>query len=242
MSRVNGIVRVYQQRNIVFLLLFIGIIKFFKGVHILHPACLGADLFPLVPAVGKYHLQRTAHIIKRRIMPAFRLSRLLRLHTAYDIIIPGILQAQSSAQQRGNNHLIIIVGRKSDSCPGQCRRLQKQIVGGLIPHPNGKGWLGKKYMGGGRNAHKGQVVGHIHPVLVLTSHDQILKQAVACKALGAGGVPALVQIVQLHPDAVQKLLGKLPGKPPLLQILFIIGVHILIKTAGRNGMTAGFQL
>ena len=161
MSHVNGIVRIYQQRYIVFHLLFISIVKFFKRGHIFHVPCLYADLLPLIPSVGKYQFQRTAHIVEGRVMPPFRFACLLWLHTADDIVLPGVLQGQAPAQQGGDNHLVIIIGRKPDSRAGQVRRLHQQIMGRLVPHPDRQRWLGQEHMLGGADTHKGQIVGHV---------------------------------------------------------------------------------
>ena len=242
MGSVNGIVRVHQKGDIVLHLFFIGVVKFLEGAHVLHPAGLESNLLPLVPSVGKHQFQGTAHVEKRRVMPPFRLPCLLGLHTADDIVLPGVFQGESPAQEGRNNHLVVIVGRQPDSRPCQIRRLDQQLMRGLVPHPNGQRRLGQEHMLGGGDTHKGKVVGDIAPVPVLASHYQVLEQAVPCKALRTGGVPAFVQVIELHPQAVQKLLGLLSGKPPLLQVLFIVRVHVLVKPSRGDGMPAGLQL
>ncbi len=195
MSHIDGIVRVHQQGNIVLHLLFVSVIKFLEAGHLLHSPGLDADLLPLVPSVREHQLQGTAHIVEGRVMPALRLAGLLGLHTADDIVLPGVLQGKPPAEQGGNDHLVIVISRKSYPCAGQIRRLHQQVVGGLVPHPDRKGGLGQEHMFGCRDAHKAQVVGHVHPFLILAAHDQILEQAVASEALRAGGVPAFVQVI-----------------------------------------------
>ena len=154
MCHVNGIIRIYQQGNIIIHLLLIGIIELIKSGHVLHSTGLYTDFLTLVPSVGEYQFQRAAHIIECRIMPAFRLTGFLRLHTADNIIFPGILQCQSPAHQGRNNHFVIIIGRKPDTRPGQIRRLQQQIMGRFVPHTDREGWLGQKYMLGSCDTHK----------------------------------------------------------------------------------------
>ncbi len=161
MGHIDGIVRVHQQGDVVIHLLLIGIIELLKGSHVLHGPGLYANLLALVPAIGEHQLQGTAHVVERRVMPALRLPRFLGLHAADDIVVPGVLQGKASAQQRGDNDFIIVIRRQADACPRQICRLQQQLVGRLVPHPDGKGRLGQEHMLGGRDAHKAQVVSHI---------------------------------------------------------------------------------
>ncbi len=118
MGHINGIVCIYQQGDIVFLLLLVGIIELLKGGHVLHPACLYADLLSFIPSIGEYQFQGTAHIIEGCIMPSFRLPGLLGFHTTDDIVFPGVLQGKAPAQKGRNDHLIIVIGRQADACPG----------------------------------------------------------------------------------------------------------------------------
>ncbi len=161
MGHVDGVVRVHQQGDVVIHLFLIGVIELLKGSHVLHGPGLYADLLTLVPAVGEHQLQGAAHVVESRVMPAFRLPGLLGLHAADDIVIPGVLQGKASAQQRRDNDFIIVVRRQADARPRQICRLQQQLVGRLVPHPDGKGWLGQEHMLGGRDAHKAQVIRHI---------------------------------------------------------------------------------
>ena len=45
------------------------------------------------------------------------------------------------------------------------------------------------------NAHKGQIVGHIFSIFVLTAYDQVLEQAVACETFCGGCITYLVQVI-----------------------------------------------
>ena len=242
MGCINSIVRVYQQADAVLHLFLIGVKELIEGGHILHGPCLQANLLSLIPAVGENKLQRTAHVKERRIMPAFCFSRLLRFHAANDVVGPGILQRQSPVHQGRDDHFVIIVGRKPDSGSCQPGRLHKKLMGRAVPNPDGQGRLGKEHMGGCPDAQEGKIVGHIPAVFILASHNQVLEQAVARKAFCAGRVSGLVQVIQLHPDAVNQFLSLIPGNPAFVQILFIIRIHVLVKASRRNGVSAGFHL
>ena len=128
-------------------------------------------------------------------MPAFCLSGLLRFYAADDIVLSGVLHGQSHAHERRYDHFIIIICRKSDTCTSQLRSLQHQRMRGSVPYTDGKGRLGQENMGGSADAHKGQVIGHIQAVLVLTAYDHVLKQAVACKSFCTGCITAFIQII-----------------------------------------------
>ena len=95
MGNVDGIVRIHQKGYVIVHLLLISIVKFFETGHVFHSAGLYADLLSLVPPVGEYQFQRTAHVVESRVMPAFGLAGLLGLHAANDIVFPGVLQSQS---------------------------------------------------------------------------------------------------------------------------------------------------
>ena len=45
------------------------------------------------------------------------------------------------------------------------------------------------------DAHKGEIIGHILAILVLTTCDQVLEKAVACKAFCRCSIPAFIQVV-----------------------------------------------
>ena len=92
------------------------------------------------------------------------------------------------------------------------------------------------------DTHEGQVIGHVNALLVLSTGDQVLEQAVACKSFCGCRVTALVQVVQLHPDAVHQFLSKFPCQPAAVQVLLIIRIHVLVKSSRRNGVPAGFNL
>ena len=92
------------------------------------------------------------------------------------------------------------------------------------------------------DAHEGQVIGHVNALLVLSSGDQVLEQAIACKSFCRCSVTALVQVVQFHPDAVHQFLSKFTCQLAAVQILLIIRIHVLVKSSRRNGVPAGFDL
>ena len=134
MSHINGIVCVDQQLDGIIHLHLVCMIKFLEGLHILDIAGLRPYLYSLVHTVGKYQLQRTAHIEERGVMPPFGLARLLRLHAADDVVLPGILQRQSSADQGRNDDFIVVICRKPD--PGTCqfRCLDQKFMRRTVPH------------------------------------------------------------------------------------------------------------
>ena len=125
MGHVDGIVRVHQKGYIVLHLLFVSIIKFLKGGHVFHRPGLYADFLPFVPSVGEHQFQRTAHVVESRVVPPFRLARLLGLHTADDIVLPGILQGQPPAHQGRNDYFVIVISRKPYPRAGQVSRLHQ---------------------------------------------------------------------------------------------------------------------
>ena len=155
MGGIDSIVRIYQQADTVLHLFFVCIIKFFKGAHLFHRAGGKPHLLSFIFSVGENKLQRTAHIEKCGIMPAFGLAGLLRLHTADDIVGSGILQGQSPVHQGGNDHLVIVISRKSDSGPCQFGRLHQKFVRRTVPYSDGQGRLRQEYMSGGPDTQEG---------------------------------------------------------------------------------------
>ena len=242
MSLIDGVVRVDQQGDKVILLGLVGIVKFLKGLHLLHVAGLGSDLLPAIHTIREYHLQRTAHVIERSVMPSPGLARLLRLHAADDVVGSGILQSQAAAHQRRDDNLIVVVCRQTDACPGQFRRPNQEFMGRSVPHPDGQRRLGQEHMGGSVNAHEGEIVCHIQPLRVLAAHNQVLEQAVTSKSLGALRISALVQVIELDPHTVDQFLGLLSRHPARFQIRLIIGVHILIKPSRGDRVSRGLHL
>ena len=59
-----------------------------------------------------------------------------------------------------------------------------------------------------------------------------LEKAVSREALGRRGVTALVEVVELDPDTVHKLLRFLARDLAAVKVLFIIRIHILVKASG----------
>ncbi len=115
-------------------------------------------------------------------MPALCFAGFLRLHTSDDIILAGILQSQPTVHQGRNYHFVIVICRKSNTCPGQLRRPHQKLMGRLIPDPDAKGGLRKHDMHTGLNRHEGQIICHIFPVPILAASNQILEHPVAGKA------------------------------------------------------------
>ena len=97
-------------------------------------------------------------------------------------------------------------------------------------------------MHGRFQTHVRKVVRRVHAVDVLPADNQILKHSVAGKPVCGSRVADLVDIVEFHPDTVEIFLRLLPREPALVDILFIVGIHILIEAAGRNRVSARFDL
>ena len=138
MCHINGIVCIYQKADIVVHLLLVGIVELLKCAHLFHVAGLDTDLLSPVCAVGKYQLQRTAHIEECRIVPSFCLTCLLRLYTSDDVVFPCLCKRKPSAHQRRDDHLIVIVSRKPDT--GACKLgcFHQEFMRRTVPHTDGK--------------------------------------------------------------------------------------------------------
>ena len=239
---VDGVVGVDQKLDEVIHLCAIRILEFLVGGHLLHGLGLGTDLHALVHAAREYHLKGTAHIEERRIVPAVGLCRLLRLDASDDVVVTGIRKRQSSALQSGNDHFIIIISGESDSRPSQLCRTNEKFVGGSVPNAHREGGLRKEHVLGGGHRHEGQIVGGVHAVFILSARNEVLEQAVARKALGRCRIATLVEVIELDPYAIHQLLRILATHPTRIQILFIIRIHILVKSSGRDRMSAGLDL
>ena len=134
MCHIDRVIRVHKQLNRIFHLGFVSAVKLFKAIHLPDVSGFQPYLNARVHPVCKYKLQRTAHIEKRRVMPALGFSRLLRLYTSNNVVLPRILQRQSSADQRRNNNLVVIICRQADACPRQLCRPNQKIMRRTVPH------------------------------------------------------------------------------------------------------------
>ena len=92
------------------------------------------------------------------------------------------------------------------------------------------------------HTHIGNIVGYILSARILTAYYKILEKAVAGKAFSRGGITNFIKVIKLNPDTVNKLLSKLSCDNALIQICFIIRIHILVKASWGDGVTAGFGL
>ena len=164
-------------------------------------------------------------------MPSICLTCLLRLYASDDVIFSGILKSQSSVQKCRDDHLIIIVSRKSDT--GSCKfcRLDQKFMRGTVPYTDGKRRHWQMYMHGCKDTHNRKVIGNIISVLVLTTDDQVLEKAVSCKSLCRSCITDFVEVIQFDPDTVKKFLCGFSGDDALVKICLIIRIHILVKTS-----------
>ena len=175
-------------------------------------------------------------------MPSVCLSCFLWFYAADDVVFSCIRKRKSSVLQCRNNNFIIIISRKSDTCTGKLSCLDQQFMRRAVPYTNRKRRHRKENMFGCLNAHKGQIVGHIFSIFVLTAYDQVLEKAVAGKSLCGCCITTFVQVIQFNPDTVEQFLCKFSGQHAFIQIRFIIRIHILVKTSRRNRMPTGFHL
>ena len=201
-----------------------------------------ADKLALVHTVRKYEFERAAHVKERRIVPAFRLTSLLRLDAADNVILARILQGESSAHQRRDNHLVVVIGRQPYAGARQSCRMNQEVVRAVVPYADGQGRLRQLHMQRCGDAHERKVVRNIHPFRVLPADDQVLEQAVSGKTLRARRVAAFIQVIELYPNAVDEFLRKFAGDLAALDILTIIRIHVLVEPAGRNGVPARLDL
>ena len=189
---VDGVVGIDQQAEHVVHLGLVGVIELLKALHILHLAGADGDLLALVHSVGEHQLQRAAHVEERGVMPTLGFAGLLGLHTADDVVIPGVLQGEPAAEQRRNDDFVVVIGGQTDAGAGELGGLDHEVMGRAVPNAHRQRGLRKGHMHGGLDAHEGKVVGGVQPVFVLAAGDQVLEQTVAREALGRGRVPCLV--------------------------------------------------
>ena len=116
------------------------------------------DEFAVLHAVGEHEFKRSAHIEKRRVVPAFRLARFLRFDAADDIVLARVLQSQTAAHQRRDDDFVVIVRGKSHARTGKRRRMNEQIVRASVPHADGERRLRQHHVHGRADAHKRQIV------------------------------------------------------------------------------------
>ena len=242
MSHVDGIVRIDEQGDRVIHLFLICVVELVEGLELGHVAGMHADKLALVHTVRKYEFERAAHVKERRIVPAFRLTSLLRLDAADNVVLARILQGESSAHQRRDNHLVVVIGRQAYAGTRQSRRMNQKVVRAVVPYADGQGRLRQLHMQRCGDAHERKVVRNIHPFRVLPANDQVLEQAISRKTLRARRVAAFIQVVEFNPNAVDEFLRKFAGDLAALDILTIIRIHVLVEPAGRNGVPARLDL
>ena len=195
MSHVNGIICIYKKGNAVLHLFLVCIIEFIERSHLGYIAGRNSDHLALIHTIGKYKLQRTAHIKECCIMPSLCLTCFLWLYATDDIILTGICKGKSSVLQCWDDYLVVIISRKSDTRSGKLCCLDQKVMRRTIPYTDGKGRSRKMYMHGCLNTHKGKVIGHIIAIFILTSYDQVLEQTVACEAFCGSSITDFIQVI-----------------------------------------------
>ena len=236
------VVSLYHHLDKEFLLGFVSLEEVLKAAHFAYVTRLGADLLALVHTIREYHFHRTAHVEERSIVPTVGIVGNAGLNAADDAVAAGILERNAAIHHSGDDDLIIIEGGHAHTLAGNGCSLDQKIVGGFVPYTDGKRRLGQAHVALCLHAHKGELVGDVIAVLVLTADDQVLEHAVACKALSGSCVTHLVEVVELDPDAVQQLLCGFKGLDTAVDIVLEPRIHISVKGTGRDRVAAGFQL
>ena len=239
---VDCVVCVYKQLYHIALLCLIGIVELFKRGHFLNRLGIHADFHALVHTRVEGKLHRAAHVEECRIVPSVGLVGSLRLNTSDDTVITGILKGKAARHNGRNNNLVIIICGKTGAKAGKSRRLNHKAVGCAVPDSDGNGGLGQRNVHRRLNTHIGKVVGCVKSVNILSTDDKVLEHTVAGKSVRGCGIPDLVYIVELNPYAVDKLLCLLTGDDTRVNILLVVGIHVLVKATGRDGVTRGLNL
>ena len=91
-------------------------------------------------------------------------------------------------------------------------------------------------------AHIGKVVGRVHSVYILTADDEVLEHSVARKAVSRCRISYLVYVVELDPNAVDELLRRFGCDKPPVDVLLVVGVHILVEAPGGDRVSARLHL
>ena len=242
MRLVDRVVGVDEKLDEVIHLRLVRVVEIVKGLHGLELARIGADLFTGILTSRENELERTAHIEERGVMPAVGLRGCLRLYATDDIVVARVRESYASGEKRGNDHLVVVIRGQTDTRSRQLSRADQELVRRTVPYANGERRRGEENVHSRIDAHEGNVVGRIDAVCVLTACDEVLEEAVACKALCGSGVTAFVEVVELDPNAVHQLLREFTGDRLFLQILLEVRIHVLVKTTGRDRVTAGFHL
>ena len=171
-------------------------------------------------------------------MPSIRFRGNLWLNTANDTIKSCLFKRYAATHHRRNNHLVIIEGRNTHSFTRNLCRLHKKRLRRAVPDANRKRGLRQVDMRGCFEAHIRKVICRITTVSRLTADNQVLEKSIACKALCGSGIAYLIQIIQLHPDAVNQLLRLFLGDFAFLKVATVVRIHILVEATGRNRMSA----
>ena len=242
MRYVNGVICIDHQGDEVFHLLFVGGKEFLKGGKIFHRRGLRTDLHPVVHTAGEYQFQRSAHIEERRVVPTFRLMRRLRFHTADDVVIARFFHRLAVGKQLRDDDFVVVIRRQTDARSGQFRRFNEEFVRTAVPHAHRQRRLRQVDVHRRFNAHKGEVVGGIQTIGILTAANEVLEHTVAGKTLRRGGIAAFVQIIEFDPDTIDQFLCGFHREFAAFDIRFIIREHILVEATGRNGVAGGLHL
>ena len=239
---VNCVVCLYHHLDKELLLGLICVIEVLETAHLANVAGLGADLHALVNAVGEYHLHRSAHVEERSIVPTVGVVGNAGLNAADDAVAACFLEGNAAIHHSGDDDLVVIECGHAHTLAGNGCCLDEKIVGRFVPYADGKGRLRQTHVALCLHAHEGQLVGDVVAVLILTADDQVLEHAVACKALCTCCVAALVEVIELDPDAVQQLLCGFKRLDTAVDIVLEPRIHVTVKGTGGDGVSAGFQL
>ena len=97
-------------------------------------------------------------------------------------------------------------------------------------------------MGVGVQAHKGQVVGAVLPVGLQAAHREgRAADAAVAEGLDEDVVAQLVQVPDLDVEVLDELLHLLPGGHACLDVVLVVGVHVLVEAAVGDGVAVALD-
>ena len=176
MGPVYRIVRVHQQGDVVFHLLFVCCLELLIGSEAFHVSRMYAGFLALIHTVVEDHLQRTYHVKESSIVPSVLSAGYVRLHASYDAVVPCFLQRYTPVLHGGYYYLVVVVSRESYTRSRHFRCPHQKLLRRAVPYSYGYGRLREEYVLRRIQAHEGQIVGGIPSVGCLSAHYQILEE------------------------------------------------------------------
>ena len=132
-------------------------------------------------------------------MPAVRLVRALRLHTADHAVISRIRQGYTAVAEGGYNCLIIIHGRHAGSQAYHLTCSVQKLLRSILVNTDREGGLRKLHMGCRHHTHVGDIVSCVQSIAGLTADNQVLESAVTGKCLCGYFISDFAESVEFYP-------------------------------------------